>query len=103
MIVAIILIASSFIFKGQTSVMKRECKSIYKQCIKDIRKNEVKNIERCLQERAICLKNKNSRSICKKEARSCILKSMEEKSNGNKECKVQYKNCILKGYDRIRK
>lgn len=84
-----VIVLSGFIFRGNT-----KCKSLLKQCIKNIRNTEVQQIKRCLRERAICIENKNPGKICKKQVRNCILKSREEKSEGQKRCKIEYKSCI---------
>lgn len=94
-VIAIISVLGYSISK-KTQVEKKLCKKAMKECNNKISIEKKEAYKKCIRNRIECGKKNYPKILCRKEARECISRTLNESSIKGKECRIAYKKCLNK-------
>ncbi len=92
----IVMALFGYVINKRTLPEKKICKVALKQCLSDADKRKKTKLNKCLEDRVKCGKEKKRSAYCRKQARECVSLSFKDGSEERRSCNVSYKRCLDK-------
>lgn len=98
----IVITLFGYVTNKNTLPEKKMCKVTLKKCSREVAVNKKAKLNRCLEDRIKCSKEKRGSSHCRKQARECVSLSFKYGSTERKECNASYRICLDEVIKRIK-